>query len=202
MALRTGQVDPAQLSIVVLPSRTWAAIPNMKYFVDGVTESLTTDLSRMSGMLVIAATPAFTYKGKSVDVVQIAPPRAAQRYALEGSVPAQRQPHARQRPAHRRRAGNHLWAERFDKRVGDLFDLQDKSSRDCQAIGNAVDRRRGAARRTGAESGFPGPLFPGNGLRTRATRRTTWCRRVNYFERALALDPGTSRRGVGAMSIR
>src|SRR6476469_8041354 len=76
---------PPRLSIVVLPFANLGGDPEQEYFVDGVTESLTTDLSRMNGMLVIARNTAFTYKGKPVDVMQVG--RELQvRYALEGSV--------------------------------------------------------------------------------------------------------------------
>ena len=99
--------------------------PEQDYFVDGVTESLTTDLSRISGSFVIARNTAFTYKGKAVDVKQVGRELNV-RYVLEGSV---------QRSGNRLRVnvqlidaetGNHLWAERFDKPVADLFDMQDE----------------------------------------------------------------------------
>jgi TolB-like protein len=95
------------------------------YFADGVTESLTTDLSRISGSFVIGRHTAFTYKGKSIDLKQIGRELNV-RYVLEGSV---------QRAGNRLRVnvqlvgaetGNHLWAERFDKPVADLFDMQDE----------------------------------------------------------------------------
>src|SRR5271157_1203741 len=96
-----------------------------EYFADGVTESLTTDLSRMSGMVVIGRNTAFTYKGKAVDLKQIGRDLNV-RYVLEGSI---------QRGGGRMRVsvqlidaetGSHLWAERFDKPVADLFDMQDE----------------------------------------------------------------------------
>ena len=77
--------QPPRLSIVVLPFANIGGDPEHEYFVDGVTESLTTDLSRMSGMLVISRNTAFTYKGKSVDVVQVGR-ELNTRFALEGSV--------------------------------------------------------------------------------------------------------------------
>jgi TolB-like protein len=96
-----------------------------EHFVDGVTESLTTDLSRIRGSFVIGRNTAFTYKGKSVDLKQIGRELNV-RYVLEGSV---------QRGGNRMRVnvqlidaetGNHLWAERFDKPLADLFDMQDE----------------------------------------------------------------------------
>ena len=116
---------PPRLSIVVLPFANIGGDPEQEYFVDGVTESLTTDLSRISGSFVIARNTAFTYKGKHVDVKQIGRELSV-RYVLEGSV---------QRGGNRMRVnvqlidaetGNHLWAERFDKPLADLFDMQDE----------------------------------------------------------------------------
>ena len=109
----------------MLPFANIGGDPEQDYFVDGVTESLTTDLSRIAGSFVIARNTAFTFKGKAVDVKQIGRELNV-RYVLEGSV---------QRGGNRLRVnvqlidaetGKHLWAERFDKPVADLFDMQDE----------------------------------------------------------------------------
>ena len=114
-----------RLSIVVLPFANIGSDPEQDYFVDGVTESLTTDLSRISGSFVIGRHTAFTYKGKAVDLKRIGRELNV-RYVLEGSV---------QRGGNRLRVnvqlidaetGKHLWAERFEKPVADLFDMQDE----------------------------------------------------------------------------
>ena len=124
----TARLEPPaapRLSLVVLPFANIGGDASQDYFVDGVTESLTTDLSRISGSGVMARNTAFSYKGNSVD------PRAIGRelnvrYVLEGSV---------QRGGNRMRVNvqlidaetsNHLWAERFDKPLADLFDMQDE----------------------------------------------------------------------------
>ena len=116
---------PPRLSIVVLPFANIGGDPEQEHFVDGVTESLTTDLSRIRGAVVIARNTAFTYKGKPLDVKTIGRELNV-RYVLEGSV---------QRGGNRMRVnvqlidaetGNHLWAERFDKPLADLFDMQDE----------------------------------------------------------------------------
>ena len=109
----------------MLPFTNIGGDPEQEYFVDGVTESLTTDLSRIAGSFVIARNSAFSYKGKSPDVRQIGRELNV-RYLLEGSM---------QRGGNRLRvnvqlidaeSGNHLWAERFDKPVADLFNMQDE----------------------------------------------------------------------------
>jgi TolB-like protein/class 3 adenylate cyclase len=119
---RTG---PPRLSIVVLPFVNISGDPEHEYFVDGVTESLTSNLSMIRGAVVIARNTAFTYKGKPIDVKTIGRELNV-RYVLEGSV---------QRAGNRLRvnvqlidaeSGSHLWTELFDKRVADLFDMQDE----------------------------------------------------------------------------
>jgi len=116
---------PDRLSIAVLPFVNIGGDPEQEYFVDGVTESLTTDLSRIRGAFVIARNTAFTFKGKPVDVKKLGRELNV-RYVLEGSM---------QRGGNRLRVnaqlvdaetGNHFWAERFDKPVADLFDMQDE----------------------------------------------------------------------------
>jgi TolB-like protein len=124
-----------RLSIVVLPFANMGGDPEQDYFVDGVTESLTTDLSRVNGAFVIARNTAFTFKGRPVDVKKLGRELNV-RYALEGSV---------QRAGNRLRVnvqlvdaetGNHLWAERFDKPIADLFDMQDEI---VSRLANALD---------------------------------------------------------------
>ena len=119
------KLEPPRLSIAVLPFANIGGDPEQEYFVDGVTEGLTTDLSRISGAFVIGRSTAFTYKGKAVDLKQIGRELNV-RYLLEGSV---------QRGGGRMRVnvqlidaeiGNHVWAERFEKPLADLMDMQDE----------------------------------------------------------------------------
>jgi adenylate cyclase len=133
-AASISQTKPPRLSIVVLPFTNLSDDREQQYFADGITEDLTTDLSRLAGMLVISRNTAFTYQGKRVDTKQIGHELAV-RYVLEGSV---------------RRSGNqvrvnaqlidadtdaHLWAERFDGDTSDLFALQDEvTSRIANAL--------------------------------------------------------------------
>ena len=124
-----GRIEkPAQaghLSIVVLPITNLSGDPAQDYFADGITENLTTDLSRIRNSFVIARNTAFTYKGKNLDAKEIGK-EVGVRYVLEGSV---------QRDQNRVRvnaqlidavSGAHLWAERFEEDVADLFKLQDQ----------------------------------------------------------------------------
>jgi TolB-like protein/Flp pilus assembly protein TadD len=129
----TGELVPSvlhpaasspRLSLVVLPFANVGADHEQEYFADGITESLTVDLSRISGAFVIARNTAFAYKGKAIDLRQVGRDLNV-RYGLEGSV---------QRGGNRLRVnvqlidchtGTHLWAERFDKELADLFEMQD-----------------------------------------------------------------------------
>jgi len=121
-------IKPAQaahLSVVVLPFTNLSGDPSQDYFADGVTENLTTDLSRIRNSFVIARNTAFTYKGKAIDAKAIGKELGV-RYVLEGSV---------QRDQNRVRAnaqlidaesGAHIWADRFEADMADLFKLQDQ----------------------------------------------------------------------------
>jgi adenylate cyclase len=117
--------EPARLSIVVLPFTNLSNDPNQDYFADGITENLTTELSRIRNSFVIARNTAFSFKGKNVDARDIGR-QLGVRYVLEGSV---------QRDQNRVRvnaqlidagSGAHLWADRFEEDVADLFKLQDQ----------------------------------------------------------------------------
>ena len=150
---------PPRLSIVVLPFANIGGDPEQEHFVDGVTESLTTDLSRIRGAVVIARNTAFDYKGKQLDVKTIGRVLNV-RYVLEGSV---------QRGGNRMRVnvqlidaetGNHLWAERFDKPLADLFDMQDEI---VARLAGALNAQLIAAEARRAEKApnpeLDGPLF-------------------------------------------
>ncbi|MDQ6432729.1 hypothetical protein RB623_01520 [Mesorhizobium sp. LHD-90] len=116
---------PAKPSIAVLPFLSMSDDPEHESFADGLTEDLITDLSRNAGLFVIARYSVFAYKGKSVDVRQVSQELGV-RYLLEGSA---------RRAAGRVRinaqlidaaAGEHLWAERFDRTLEDIFAVQDE----------------------------------------------------------------------------
>jgi TolB-like protein/class 3 adenylate cyclase/lipoprotein NlpI len=180
---------PPRLSIVVLPFANLGGDPQQEYFVDGVTESLTTDLSRIRGSFVISRNTAFTYKGKSVDVKQVGRELNV-RYALEGSI---------QRGGNRVRVnvqlvdaenGAHLWAERFDKPVADLLDMQDeivaRLANELSAELVAVEARRAerAPHPDVMDLYFQGMAHFHKGL---APDHLAAAR--DFFEGALAVDP-------------
>ena len=182
------RLGPPRLSIVVLPFANMGGDPEQEYFVDGVTESLTTDLSRMRGMLVIGRNTAFTFKGKAVDLKQIGRELNV-RYVLEGSI---------QRGPTRMRVnvqlvdaetGNHLWAERFDKPLVDLLDMQDEIvARLANQLGAALTTAEAHRAERAPNPDSMDCYFQGLAWLNRETNRENMDRARGFFERALALD--------------
>jgi TolB-like protein/class 3 adenylate cyclase/Flp pilus assembly protein TadD len=124
-----------RLSIVILPFANLGGDKEQDYFVEGITENLTTDLSRISGAFVIARNTASTYKGKAVDARQIGRELGV-RYVMEGSVQSGRDRIRVNAQLIDAESGAHLWAERFDKPRADLFEMQDEiTSRLARAVG-------------------------------------------------------------------
>jgi len=116
---------PDKPSIAVLPFQNMSGDPDQEHFADGMVEEIITALSRFKSLFVIARNSSFTYKGRAVDVKQIGRELGV-RYVLEGSV---RNAGQRVRIAGQlvdTATGAHLWADRFDGSLGDIFDLQDQ----------------------------------------------------------------------------
>ena len=124
-------------SVAVLPFQNLSADPEQDYFADGMVDDIITALSRYRNLLVIARNSTFTYKGRAVDVKQVGRDLGV-RYVLEGSVrkAGNRDPH--HRPADRRRDRRHLWADRFEGGIEDIFELQDRVS--SSVVGALVPR--------------------------------------------------------------
>ena len=125
--LRSGADPPLpdKPSIAVLPFANMSGDPEQEYFADGMVEEIITALSRIRWLFVIARNSSFTYKGQAIDVKQVGRELGV-RYVLEGSV---RKAGGRVRIAAQlidALTGTHLWADRFDGSLEDVFDLQDK----------------------------------------------------------------------------
>jgi len=133
-------VLPDSPSIAALPFQNWSSDPEQEYFADGVVEDIITALSRIRWLFVIARNSSFTYKGRAVDVKQVGRELGV-RYVLEGSV---------RKAANRVRitgqlidatTGTHLWADRFEGKLDDLFELQDQVATSVVgAIGPQLER--------------------------------------------------------------
>jgi adenylate cyclase len=175
-----------RLSIVVLPFANLSDEREQQYFVDGITEDLTTDLSRIWGMLVISRNTAFTYKDKPVNAKQIGRELSV-RYVLEGSV---------QRSGNQVRVNaqlidaetdTHLWAERFERDIGDLFTLQNEiTGRIANSLGRVMIVAE-AARPT-EDTDALDYIFRGRAAWGKGPARDNYVEAVGLFERALALD--------------
>jgi TolB-like protein len=174
----------------VLPFGNLSNDPDQQYFADGITEDLTTDLSRLTSMFVISRNSAFTYRNKPVDAKQIGRELGV-RYVLEGSV---------------RRSGNqlrvnaqlidaetdaHLWAERFDRDTSDLFALQNEiTSRIAVALDIELISAE-AARPTERPDALD-YILRGRAARLRPNSRDSVAEAISLFEHALAVDPDSS----------
>jgi TolB-like protein/class 3 adenylate cyclase/Tfp pilus assembly protein PilF len=192
-----------RLSIVVLPLASLSNDPDQEYFADGITDDLTTDLSRISGSFVIARNTAFTYRGKPVDAKQIGHELGV-RYVLEGSV---------------RRAGDqvrvnvqlidaetgaHLWADRFDTDRANLPEAQNEiTARLARALN--VELVRDASRRIEQQTavdpdardlvmrGWAAWWQPRSLASTQAAQRS--------FAQALTLDPSSVDAKIGLATV-
>jgi TolB-like protein len=176
-----------RLSIVVLPFADLSEDPGQQYFADGMTDDLTTDLSRLSGMFVIARNTAFTYRDKPIGAKQIGHELGV-RYVLEGSV---------------RRLGNqirintqlidsatgaHLWAERFDSTASDLLAVQNEiTSRIAHTL--HVELVGAEVARPIENSDATDYILRGRAASYKAPTRDSCAEAVSWFERALDLAP-------------
>jgi len=176
-----------RLSIVVLPFHNLSSDPEQEYFADGITEDLTTDLSRIAASFVISRNTAFTYKGKSINGKEIGRELGV-RYVLEGSV---------------RRSGNrvrvnaqlidaetdaHLWAERFDGDAGDLFALGNEiTSRIAVELNLELLAAEGA--RPTENPDALDYIFRARAVESKPPTRDNSAEAIDLCERALALDP-------------
>jgi len=191
---------PDKPSVAVLPFANVSQDATQEYFSDGVTEDLITGLSKMSGLFVIARNSVFTYKGKPVNVRQVGRDLGV-RYVLEGGV---------QRAGNRvritaqlvdARSGYHIWAERYDREVRDIFTLQDEVTKQIvRALAVKVteaEKARIGRVPTGVLEAYD-LVLRGTEERKRATREgNVEARRL--FTQALELDPqyAAAYAGVG-----
>jgi adenylate cyclase len=134
---------PEKPSIAVLPFDNMSGDPEQEYFADGITEDLITALSKVRWFFVIARNSTFTYKGKAVEVKQVAKELGV-RYVLEGSVRKAGQRVRITAQLIDATTGRHVWAERYDRQIEDIFELQDEMS---QTIAGAVEPELSAAER-------------------------------------------------------
>jgi adenylate cyclase len=178
-----------RLSIVVLPFANLSDDREQQYFADGITEDVTTDLSRIPNMLVISRNSAYTYKDRRVDSKQIGRELCV-RYMLEGGV---RRSGSRVRVTAQlidAETDAHLWAERFDRDTGDLFALQDEITGRI-AVALDLELVKAAAGRTTEHPDALDYILRGRAAGLKPPSRDSYAERISWYERALALDPGS-----------
>jgi TolB-like protein len=181
---------PDKPSIAVLAFQNLSGDPEQEYFADGMVEDIITALSRIRWLFVIARNSSFTYKGRAVDVKQIGRELGV-RYVLEGSV---------RKAANRVRitgqlidavAGTHLWAERFEGSLDDIFELQDQVATSVVgAIAPQLERAEieRARRKPTEHLGAYDYYLRGMADLNRGTREAIG-EALLLFEKAIALDP-------------
>jgi adenylate cyclase len=191
---RSGLALPDKPSVAVLPFANLSRDPAQEYFSDGVTEDLITGLSKVSGLFVIARNSVFTYKGKAVKVSDVGRDLGV-RYVLEGGI---------QREGSRVRitaqlvdatTGYHIWAERYDREVRDIFALQDEVTQQivrALAVKLAEGEQGRIARVPTGNLDAYDLVLRGQEERRRTTRESNAEAR-RLFVKALDLDPEYAR---------
>jgi TolB-like protein len=165
--------EAAHLSMVVLPFANLSGDPGQDYFADGIPENLTTELSRIKGSFVIARNTAFTYKGKAIDAKQIGKELGV-RYVLEGSVQRDQNKVRVNAQLVDAESGAHLWADRFEEDVADLFKLQDevvaRLARSLDLAMTKAEAEKGRSKKSGRSRSDHARLRPDFALPERVPR--------------------------------
>jgi len=185
---------PDKPSIAVLPFTNMSGDPKQEYFVDGMTEDLITDLSKISGLFVIARNSVFQYKGKPVEVKKISRELGV-RYLLEGSVRRADNQVRINAQLIDGTTGGHLWAERYDGKMDNIFALQDKITGKivtALAVKLTASEQENVARRGTDNVAAYDAFVQGRDYYLRHTR-DDMVKAVTYLKRAIELDPNFSQ---------
>lgn len=186
---------PKKPSIAVLPFANMSGDPEQEYFSDGITEDIITDLSKASGLSVVARNTVFTFKGKAVLIEEVAK-KLNVAYVLEGSV---RKAGGRVRITAQLingRGGDHIWAERYDRTLDDIFKLQDEISKTIVDVLKvkllpeelATITNRSTDNPEAYETLLMGRSFLNRGVETKFIKTAQ-----RLFARAVEIDPNYAR---------
>ena len=191
----TANSEP-QAAIAILPFTNMSGHPEQEYFSDGISEDIITDLSKIAGLMVIARNSSFTYKGRSVDVRTIGRELGVQS-VLEGSI---------RRAGNRVRitaqlidatSGGHLWADRYDRDLTDIFEVQDDVTRrivDALKVTlSPGEKERLADTKTSNLAAYDCLLRGREFMLGKEKNRETFGQAIACFKRALEYDPNYSQ---------
>jgi len=193
---------PGKPSIAVLPFNNMSDHASQEYFVDGMTEDLITDLSKISGLFVIARNSSFSYKGRSVPVSQVAEELGV-RYVLEGSVRRAGDEVRINAQLIDATTGGHLWAERYDGTLENIFALQDRVTEQivaALAVSLTGEERVQQARRE-TENAEAHDAYLQGWARYKLLTPKDFAEAVPFFEEALRLDPAYAQAHAALASL-
>ena len=185
---------PDKPSLAVLPFQNLSDDPEQEYFSDGLTDDLITDLSKISQLFVIARNSVFTYKGKSVKISQVAEELGV-RYVLEGSVRRDQNQVRINAQLVDATTGVHLWAERYDGKMENIFDLQDKITKKIVAaleVTLTADEEKQAGLRETSDPAAYEAYLKGMAHYRRKTPED-FAKAIPYLDEAVERDPNYSR---------
>jgi len=199
-APQAGGGRPEQPSIAVLPFNNMSGDPEQEYFSDGITEDIITDLSKVGGLMVIARNSSFAYKGKNPDI-RVVGRDLGVGSVLEGSI---------RKAGNRVRitaqlidaaTGGHLWADRYDRDLTDIFEVQDEVTRNIvEALKVTLtpkEEARLADNPTDSIEAHDLFLRGRELIQSPNIDRAKYERAIELFERAIALDPGYAQAHAG-----
>jgi len=193
---------PDRPSIAVLPFTNMSSDPEQEYFVDGMTEDLITDLSKLSGLFVIARNSSFSYKGRQVKVNQVAEELGV-RYVLEGSVRRVGDEVRINAQLIDATTGGHLWAKRYDCSLDDVFALQDEITQKivtALAVTLTSEEEVQQAKRSTNSTGAHDAFLQGWAHYILGTRADL-AKAKSFFEEAIRLDPDYARAHAGLATV-
>jgi len=185
---------PDKPSIAVLPFANMSGDPDQEYFADGITEDIITDLSKISALFVIARNSTFAYKGNAVEVRQVAE-NLGVRYVLEGSVRRAGDQIRINAQLIDATTGGHIWADRYDGMLTDVFSLQDTVTRKIVAAlaVNLTDEEEIRQTQRHTDNADAYDAFLQGWEYYQRFSADDFAKAIPYFERAIQLDPEYGR---------
>jgi len=194
MVNRLVSHTPHAPSIVVLPFTNLSGDPKFEYFSDGMTEDIITDLSKLSGLMVVARNSAFAYKDQPLSLKTVADELGV-RYVLEGSVRRSGDDLRVNVKLIDATTGSHLWAERYNRRMRDIFSVQDDVRGNiikALALSLTDDEKRTVAQRYTQSVKAYDLLLQGQSFYARSSREDN-ARARDLYSQAIRLDPNFAR---------